>query len=184
MGVAAAGVRVARAVKELRGKTATSLLLAAGVLATVVLLIHGLGYPGVIMSAAVVAIGGFFLSQRGSEQELCALRRSIEHSSSDIARILQQWERFHSSCAAEKPRGRIHHQMQLLNPECCVDSVREFHQTVRAAEEFLNSLHGRVQASTSVAALTTLLRDTDRLAAQLDSLWTRARRESGTVPGV
>jgi len=50
----------------------------------------------------------------------------------------------------------------------------------RSSETFLHGLQPKIHATTTVAALTSLLHDTDRHAARLDSLWQRARRESCT----
>lgn len=65
-------------------------------------------------------------------------------------------------------------------PDCGVDSVRRFHDAARSSEKFLHGLQPKIHTTTTVAALTSLLHDTDRHAARLDSLWQRARRESGT----
>lgn len=160
-----------------RGAT---LLVGTGVMATALLLMYGFGHSGMLAGAAVVVGTAFLLFRRGSETELDALRRSIEHSASDISRVLQQWHDFHHSSAPDHVRDRTSHRPRLLDPDCGVDSVRSFHEVARSSEEFLRRLHSRIQASTSVSALSALLHDTDRLAARLDSMWTRARREAQT----
>lgn len=162
-----------------KGRVSTTVV-AVGVTVTVLLLVRVLGYQGVLLSVAVVVVAGLTLFRRDSERELRALRRSIEYSASDIHRVLGQWHDFHRSSAPEHVRDRVSHRPRLLNRDCGVDSVRRFHDAVRSAEEHLHGLPGRVSGATSVAALTAVLHDTDRMAAGLDSLWVRARREART----
>lgn len=162
-----------------RGNAFTTAVVASGILATALLLITGFGFLGVVMSTAVVTAGGIVLFRRDSECELRALRRSIEHSASDISRVLSQWNDFHYSGAPEHVRDRVSHRPCLLNPNCGVDSVRCFHEEADSAEDFLRGLHRKLQTATSVTTLTALLHDTDHHAARLNSLWTRARRDAG-----
>lgn len=151
-----------------------------GATAVILLLVREFGYQGILLSVGVAAAVGLVLFRRDSERELRALRHSIEHSASDIRRVLGQWHDFHRSGAPEHVRDRVRHRPRLLNRNCGVESVRRFHDAVRSAEDHLHRLPGQVAGATSVAALTAVLHETDRMAAGLDTLWTRARREAST----
>lgn len=163
-----------------RGGLPATVLVSVGSVVTALLLAYGFGYPGALTGAALVAVTAIVVFRRDSDRELHALRRSIEHSASDISRVLHQWHEFHHSGAPEHVRDRTQHRPRLLNPDCGVDSVRRFHHAARSSERFLHGLPSRIHGTTTVAALTILLHDTDRHAASLDALWRRARRESGT----
>ncbi|WP_297004911.1 hypothetical protein [uncultured Corynebacterium sp.] len=163
-----------------RGGRFATVLVSVGAVVTALLLSAGFGYPGVITGVTLVVVTAFAVFRRDSDRELRALRHSIEHSASDISRTLDQWHEFHHSAAPEHVRDRTRHRPRLLNPDCGVDSVRRFHDAARSAETFLRGLPSKVHTTTTVAALTALLNDTDRRAACLDSLWSQARRESGT----
>lgn len=162
-----------------RGGLFATVLVSVGSVVTALLLTHGFGYPGALTGVALVTVTAFALLRRDSDRELHSLRRSIEHSASDISRVLHQWHEFHHSGAPEHVRDRTRHRPRLLNPDCGVDSVRRFHDAARSSEQFLHGLQSRIHTSTTVAALTALLNDTDRRAARLNSLWSQARRESG-----
>ena len=112
----------------------------------------------------VTAIAVF---RRDSDRELHALRRSIEHSASDISGSAAPVAWFHHPVPRTCPRPDTA-PPRLLNPDCGVDGIRRFHERPvlrnvpprSAAED---------HATTTVAAWTSLLHDTDRHAARLDS---------------
>lgn len=163
-----------------RGGLTATVVVSVGSVVTALLLAYGFGYPGALTGVALVSVTAIAVFRRDSDRELHALRRSIEHSASDISGVLHQWHEFHHSGAPEHVRDRTRHRPRLLNPDCGVDSVRRFHDAARSSEKFLHGLQPKIHDTTTVAALTSLLHDTDRHAARLDSLWQRARRESRT----
>ena len=182
-----------------RGGLTATVLVSVGSVVTALLLAYGFGYPGALTGVALVSVTAIAVFRRDSDRELHALRRSIEHSASDISGAVSEGDELCFMPGALPTRARslqrhgssvemvragercaVNVQGLEVTDDCGVDSVRRFHDAARSSEKFLHGLQPKIHTTTTVAALTSLLHDTDRHAARLDSLWQRARRESGT----
>lgn len=157
---------------------AKTLLAAAMVLGLSVFLVTSLGRLGVVVAVVLVVAGGALLIRRDSGRETAALRRSIDHSASDIATILDDWDDFRYSAATAHVRDREVYRPELLDPASEITSVARFHVAADACDRFLRHLPERTTELTTVNALTELLHETDHRAVSLSRLWERARQES------
>lgn len=134
-------------------------------------------FPGMVLAAALVGITVLVMHRPDRDQQLAALRTSIELSADEIREVLDEYERFALGEDAESIADRTLRRPALLNDDSPDEDIARFHFEAASARRFLHRLPARTaDPGLTAAQLENLLSVTDGRALCLREAWVAARR--------
>lgn len=140
-------------------------------------LISTLKLPGLLIAMALTAAAWLIFNSRPASPEQAALRNSIRLSAEDLQDVITEFQEFEMSQDTEAIADRTLHRPALLDLDCGCPDIESFHYDLAGARRFLRRLGMRLQTGgTTKVELETLLKVTDKRAAELKESWLLARK--------
>lgn len=132
---------------------------------------------GLLLVVPIVAVAVLAVGRRPDMSETAALRSSIALSAEDIQEVVDEYDHFSSSPAADQMADRTLMRPALVDPDCADPDVAAFHHEYATARRFLSRLDARLaKNSLSIPQLEALLKVTDARALAIRESWIAARQ--------
>lgn len=146
------------------------------IISTLVIL-SALRLQGLLLILPIAALAVLAVGKRPDTSETTALRSSITLSAEDIQDVIDEFDAFSTSPAAEHMADRTLSRPALLDPDCADPDVSAFRHEYATARRFLGRLDARlVKNNLDVPQLESLLHVTDARALAIREAWLAARQ--------